>query len=64
MRSMGRVRGLLQDKARCGDIPLTFPLLRNGSLPLPQGERGFACRAMGLIQFPSKTGFFFAAKAS
>jgi ABC-2 type transport system ATP-binding protein len=30
--------------SRAGDLPLTFPLLRNGPLPLPQGERGFSTR--------------------
>src|SRR5260370_42128892 len=39
MRSMGRVRGVAQDNAQCGSSPLTFPLLRNGPLPLPRGER-------------------------
>src|SRR5437899_2610682 len=38
-REAGRVRGLAQDKAPCGTNPLTFPLLCNGPLPLPQGER-------------------------
>src|SRR5216684_7792405 len=35
----GRVRGLAPrlKSSRCGDLPLTFPLLRNGPLPLPQG---------------------------
>src|SRR5260221_10458804 len=37
-REAGKVRGLLPE-ARCGGSPLTFPLLRNGSPPLPQGER-------------------------
>src|SRR5258708_39796004 len=37
-RAAGRVRGLAQDNAR-GTSPLTSPLLRNGSPPLPQGER-------------------------
>jgi hypothetical protein len=36
------VRGLFQDlRAPCsGAIPLTFPSLRDGPLPLPQGKRG------------------------
>ena len=48
MRSMGRVRGLADqiEIVAYGDLPLTLPLLRNGPLPLPQGERrqiGAAC---------------------
>src|SRR5476649_1705842 len=39
----GRVRGL-SPRARSGDKPLTFPLLRNGSPPLPQGERRYYLR--------------------
>src|SRR3981081_4098710 len=38
-RQAGRVRGLAQDKARRGKSPLPAPLLRNGPLPLPRGER-------------------------
>src|SRR5262249_26971740 len=34
---LARVHG----KLLCGENPLTLPLLRNGPLPLPQGERGF-----------------------
>src|SRR5260370_41147964 len=40
LRERVRVRGLTTDSPRSGAIPLTFPLLRNGPLPLPQGERG------------------------
>jgi hypothetical protein len=35
----GRVRGLAQNDVPYGTSPLTFPLLRNGPLPLPRGER-------------------------
>jgi hypothetical protein len=47
----GTVRGL-PDKypihhldRGCGKSPLTLPLLRSGSLPLPRGERGFWLRS-------------------
>src|SRR5207245_7618801 len=40
LRERDRVRGLIEDSPRSGAIPLTSPFLRNGPLPLPQGERG------------------------
>src|SRR6185437_1253481 len=39
MPRTGRVSGLHPKLSRSGTLPLTFPLLRNGPLPLPQGQR-------------------------
>jgi NADH-quinone oxidoreductase chain I len=50
LRERVRVRGLTQDSPRSGTIPLTFPLLRNGPLPLPQGERGGKCGAESIAR--------------
>ena len=49
----GRGEGSHDDRPRSGAPPLTFPSLRDGPFPLPQGERGFVqARAAALTSRP------------